>query len=102
MSTNCRQLKFVASDGKTYKYECADNEVLFRIIQSIPSPKAEPFKRWLAKLGKERLEEIEQPQKAIDRAKGYYTAKGYTKEWVEVILDSTPKSVQILIRLGYL
>lgn len=83
LSTFCRQLKFEASDKKTYKYECTDNEGLFRIIQSVPSPKAEPFKKWLAKLGKERLEEIEQPQKAIDRAKGYYAAKGYDKEWVE-------------------
>ncbi|MBB5639047.1 prophage antirepressor-like protein [Pedobacter cryoconitis] len=83
LSTICRQLKFTANDGKTYKYECADNEAIFRIIQSVASKKAEPFKRWLAKLGKERIEEIEQPQKAIDRAKGYYTAKGHTKEWVE-------------------
>lgn len=55
LSTICRQLKFQASNGKTYKYECADNEALFRIIQSVPSPKAEPFKRWLAQLGKERI-----------------------------------------------
>lgn len=83
LSTFCRLLKFTAANGKSYKYEAADNESIFRIIQAVPSPKAEPFKRWLAKLGKERIEEIEQPQKAIDRAKGYYTAKGYTKDWIE-------------------
>lgn len=83
LSTFCRQLKFQAKDGKTYKYESADNEALFRIIQSIPSPKAEPFKRWLAKLGKDRIEEIENPQKAIERGKIYYEQKGYTKEWIE-------------------
>jgi hypothetical protein len=82
LSTFCRQLKFEAKDGKKYKYECANNEGLFRIIQSIPSPKAEPFKLWLAKLGKERIEEIEQPQKAIDRGKRYYSVKGYTQEWI--------------------
>jgi hypothetical protein len=81
LSTICRQLKFEAPNGKVYKYECGDNETLFRIIQSIPSPKAEPFKRWLAKLGKERIEEIEQPQKAIDRARSYYLSKGHTSDW---------------------
>ena len=83
LSTICRQLKFEASDGKTYRYESTDNEGIFRILQSVSSPRAEPFKRWLAKLGKERLEEIEQPGKAIERAKNYYTAKGYHPEWVE-------------------
>lgn len=83
LSANCRQLKFKAKDGKMYKYECANNEGLFRIIQSIPSPKAEPFKRWLAQLGKERIQEIEQPQKAIDRARGYYTAKGRDGDWID-------------------
>ena len=82
LSTICRLLKFTAKNNKVYKYECADNEALFRIIQSIPSPKAEPFKRWLAQLGKERIEEIEQPQKAIDRGKNYFTLKGYAPEWI--------------------
>ena len=82
LSTNCRQLKFKARDNKTYKYECANNETLFRIIQSVPSPKAEPFKQWLAKLGKERIDEIEKPEKAIERAKNYYTVKGRTQEWI--------------------
>jgi len=81
MSTICRQLKFIAKDGKTYKYESANNQGIFRIIQSVPSPKAEPFKQWLAKLGKERLEEIEQPEKAMERAKNYYLQKGYSTDW---------------------
>jgi DNA-damage-inducible protein D len=83
LSTICLQLKVKSSDGKKYLTDCTDNEGLFRIIQSIPSKKAEPFKRWLAKLGKERLEEIEQPGKAIERAKNYYILKGYNKQWVE-------------------
>ena len=88
LSAICRQLKFMASNGKTYKYDCASNEGIFRIIQSIPSPKAEPFKRWLAKLGKERIEEIEQPDKAIDRARGYYTSKGRDGDWIDKRLVS--------------
>jgi len=83
LSTICLQLKLKSSDGKKYLTDCADNEGLFRIIQSIPSKKAEPFKRWLARIGKERLDEIEQPGKAIERAKGYYLAKGYSLRWVE-------------------
>lgn len=77
------QLKLLSSDGKKYKTDCADNEGLLRIIQSVPSKKAEPFKRWLARVGAERLEEIEQPGKAIERAESYYLAKGYSKEWVQ-------------------
>lgn len=83
LSTICRQLKFKAKDGKIYKYECANNEALFRIIQSVPSPKAEPFKRWLARLGKERIEEIEQPEKAIQRTKVYYEMKGHNSPWID-------------------
>lgn len=82
LSANCRKLKFKAKNGKEYKYECASNETLFRIIQSIPSPKAEPFKQWLAKLGKERIEEIENPQRAVERGKLYYQAKGRTPDWI--------------------
>lgn len=82
LSTNCRQLKFKAKDGKEYRYESASNETIFRIVQSIPSSKAEPFKRWLAKLGKERIEEIENPQRAIERGKLYYQAKGRPPEWI--------------------
>jgi Cu/Ag efflux protein CusF len=69
--------------GGIQKLNCANTESIFRIIQSIPSKKAEPFKRWLARIGKERLDEIEQPAKAIERAKGYYLAKGYSPQWVE-------------------
>ena len=83
LSTNCVQLKLISSDGKKYLTDCADTEGLFRIIQSIPSKKAEPFKLWLAQLGKERLDEIEQPGKAIERAKSYYEIKGYNKQWIE-------------------
>ena len=66
-----------------YETDCANTETLFRIIQSIPSPKAEPFKRWLAQVGYERIQEIENPELAQDRAKEYYELKGYPKEWIE-------------------
>ena len=75
-------LPFNTSGGKQ-SINCANTEGVLRIIQSIPSKKAEPFKRWLARVGKERLDEIEQPAKAIERAKGYYLAKGYSPQWVE-------------------
>ena len=83
LSTNCRQLKMVSTDGKKYNTECADTESLLRIIQSIPSPKAEPFKRWLAKVGYERLEEIENPELASKRTRDIYKAKGYSDDWIE-------------------
>ncbi len=83
LSTNCLQLKLESKDGKKYKTDCADNEGILRIIQSIPSRKAEPFKRWLATVGAERIEEIEQPGKAIERAKGYYQVKGYKPDWIQ-------------------
>lgn len=82
LSTICRLLKFPAPNGKIYKYECANNEAMFRIVQAIPSPKAEPFKRWLARLGKERIEEIEKPEKAIARGKTYYRMKGRDEDWI--------------------
>lgn len=77
------QLKLMSADGKRYKTDCATTESIFRIIQSIPSPKAEPFKRWLAKVGYERVQEIENPELAQDRARGYYELKGYPLEWIE-------------------
>ncbi|MFT7299096.1 MAG: DNA-damage-inducible protein D [Sphingobacteriales bacterium] len=80
---NIVQLKLQASDGKLRETDCADTEGLLRIIQSIPSPKAEPFKRWLAKVGYERLEEIENPELASKRAREIYKAKGYTEDWIE-------------------
>ena len=83
LSTFCRQLKLPSSDGKLYTTDCANTEGLFRIIQSIPSPKAEPFKRWLAKVGYERIKEIENPELIQDRAKEYYELKGYPKEWID-------------------
>lgn len=83
LSTFCRQLKIESTDGKKYNTECSDVEGLLRIIQSVPSPKAEPFKRWLAKVGYERLEEIENPELAQHRMREIYKAKGYSDEWIE-------------------
>ena len=83
LSTFCRQLKLESSDGKKYRTECSDVEGLLRIVQSIPSSKAEPFKRWLAKVGYERLEEIENPELAQQRMRKIYKAKGYSDEWIE-------------------
>ena len=82
------QLKFQSSDGKYYLSDAADTESLFRIIQSIPSPKAEPFKLWLARVGYERVEEAEDPEKAIQRAMATYLKKGYSKNWVDLRLKS--------------
>ncbi len=81
--TNCNGLKMTAADGKQRLTDVADTEQLLRLIQSIPSPKAEPFKRWLAKVGYERLEEIENPELAAARMRGLYQAKGYSDEWIE-------------------
>jgi hypothetical protein len=83
LSTNCVQLKLLSSDGKEYETDCADTEGIFRIVQSIPSKKAEPFKRWLAKVGYERVQEIENPELAQERMKSLYEQKGYSKEWIE-------------------
>jgi len=83
LSTICRQLKMESSDGKKYETDCADTEGIFRIIQSIPSPKAEPFKRWLAKVGYERIQEIEDPELATKRTRMLYKLKGYPEEWIE-------------------
>jgi hypothetical protein len=82
------QLKLKSSDGKKYMTDCADTEGLLRIIQSIPSPKAEPFKIWLAKVGYERIEETEDPEKAFDRAMETYLKKGYSKNWINQRLKS--------------
>jgi DNA-damage-inducible protein D len=83
LSTDCRQLKLESSDGKLYETDCANTEGIFRIIQSIPSPKAEPFKRWLAKVGYERIQEIEDPELATQRTRALYKAKGYPDAWIE-------------------
>lgn len=81
--TNCHQLKLVAPDGKLRATDCANTEIMFRIVQSIPSPKAEPFKRWLAKVGYERIQEIEDPELATKRTKALYKLKGYSEAWIE-------------------
>jgi len=77
------QLKLKSADGKYYETDCANTETMFRIIQSIPSPKAEPFKRWLAKTGYERVKEIEDPELATKRTRVLYKAKGYSDNWIE-------------------
>ena len=82
LPTNCSQLKLKSADGKRYLTDVADTEQLLRIIQSIPSPKAEPFKLWLAQVGRERMEETIDPEQAIDRALETYLKKGYSEEWV--------------------
>lgn len=86
--TKCHQLKMKAADGKMRLTDCANTEQLFRIIQSIPSKKAEPFKMWLAKVGKERLDEMADPEKALDRGLSYYREKGYSDEWIKQRLQS--------------
>jgi len=84
LSTLCRQLKLKSSDNKLYLTDCANTEGIFRIIQSIPSPKAEPFKRWLAKVGYERVQEIDDPELSQKRARAIYQAKGYSDKWIEM------------------
>jgi DNA-damage-inducible protein D len=83
VSEKIGQLKFQAPDGKLRLTDCANTETVFRIIQTIPSPKAEPFKRWLAKVGYERVQEIENPELATKRTKALYKAKGYSEDWIE-------------------
>jgi len=83
LSTLCRQLKLTAADGKSYMTEAVNTESAFRIIQSIPSPKAEPFKRWLAQVGYQRVQEIENPELAQQRMKELYKEKGYPADWIE-------------------
>jgi len=81
--TICHGLKLIAPDGKLRETDCANTEGVFRIIQSIPSPKAEPFKRWLAKVGYERVQEIEDPELGTKRTRALYKAKGYSDDWIE-------------------
>lgn len=83
LSTICRQLKLIATDGKNRKTDCSNTEGIFRIIQSIPSAKAEPFKRWLAKVGYERIQEIEDPELSTKRTRMLYKLKGYSDDWIE-------------------
>ena len=88
LSTICRQFKLKATNNRFYETDCANIQGLLRIIQSIPSPKAEPFKLWLANVGKERLEEINNPELAAERLRQIYQAKGYTDDWIERRLQS--------------
>ncbi|HAO21902.1 MAG TPA: phage antirepressor protein [Desulfobacteraceae bacterium] len=83
LSTICLQLKLESADGKKYTTDCANTAGMFRIIQSVPSPKAEPFKQWLAKVGSERVQEIENPELAQERMKHLYELKGYPKDWID-------------------
>ena len=86
--TNCHQLKLPAADGKNYKTDCLDTEGIFRLIQSIPSPKAEPFKMWMAQVAKERLDEMQDPEQGIYRALAEYKALGYSDNWINQRLKS--------------
>ena len=88
LATNCSQLKMQSSDGKFYKTDVADTEQLFRLIQSIPSPKAEPFKLWLAQIASERLDEMQDPELTIDRALEQYLQLGYSENWINQRLKS--------------
>lgn len=88
LSTFCRQLKLKSTDGKSYRTDVADMQGIFRIIQSVPSPKAEPFKMWLAEVGKERIDEIIDPELTIDRALESYARKGYSREWINQRLQA--------------
>ena len=88
LTTNCSQLKMRSADGKRYNTDVADTEQLLRIIQSIPSPKAEPFKLWLAQVGREHIEETIDPELTIERALETYLKKGYTREWINQRLQA--------------
>jgi aspartyl aminopeptidase len=88
LATNCSQLKLQSGDGKFYKTDVADTEQLFRLIQSIPSPKAEPFKLWLAQIASERLDEMQDPEITIDRALEQYLQLGYSESWINQRLKS--------------
>jgi DNA-damage-inducible protein D len=83
LSTICRQLKIISSDGKRYATDCAEVQGLFRIIQSIPSPKAEPFKQWLAKVGYERIQDMSDPARSLDRAREYWQQHGRSEKWIQ-------------------
>ena len=83
LSTICRQLKLESSDGKKYLTDCADVESILRIVQSVPSPNAEPLKRWLAKVGYERVQDMADPEKSLNRARNYWERMGRSKKWVQ-------------------
>lgn len=87
LTTNCSQLKMLAPDGKIRLRDAMNTKNIFRLIESVPSPKAEPMKLWLANLGKERIDEVFDPEVAINRAVDYYKKRGYTNEWIKARLD---------------
>ncbi len=90
LSTNCRRFKLVAQDGKMRLTDCASRETIFRIIQSVPSPNAEPFKLWFARLAEERIQEVIDPSLAIERARITYLKKGYSEEWINARIKGIP------------
>jgi len=92
---NIVQLKLRSSDGKSYKTDCANREIIFRIIQSIPSPNAEPFKRWLAQLGEERLQEIDDPTQAMDRVRQSFRDLGYDDQWIETRIKTKKGRIEL-------
>jgi len=92
---NFVQLKLEAPDGKKYNTDCANRQTIFRVVQSIPSPNAEPFKDWLAQLGEERLEEIEDPAKAMDRVRQNFRDLGYSDEWIETRIRTKEGRVEL-------
>lgn len=95
LSTNCRRLKLLAKDGKIRETDCGNRETIFRIIQSVPSPNAEPFKLWFARLAEERIQEVIDPELAIDRARQTYLNKGYTEEWVNARMKGIPVRTEL-------
>ena len=94
--TNCKQLKMVSTDGKHRLTDVADTKQLLRIIQSIPSPKVEPFKQWMAQVGAERLDEIADPEKAIARGADFYRAKGYSEGWINQRLQLIDPNFKVI------
>jgi hypothetical protein len=100
LSQNMGQLKLPAEDGKMRMTDVADTEQIFRLIQSIPSPKAEPFKLWLAQVGRERLDEMQDPELTIDRALEQYLRLGYSENWINQRLKGTSKNLERMARMS--
>ena len=95
LSTNCRKLKMIAPDGKNRSTDCTNREGILRIIQSIPSPNAEPFKQWLAQVGEDRLQEVDDPAKAMDRVRQSFRDLGYSDEWIETRIKTKEGRLQL-------
>lgn len=93
--TNCHKLKLIAKDGKMRETDCGNRETIFRIIQSVPSPNAEPFKLWFARLAEERIQEVINPELAVDRARQTYLKKGYSEEWVNARMKGIPVRTEL-------